>query len=238
MILISTWTICPARFTRLLAAALVAVGVTACTVDKNLATASDGDTDAATTIVNPTTGMSTGDTSTGTSTGDTPTGTNDTTDTTGTTTGDTDTGGGFPDELAEGCGFKRPCADVRLNCGDDSWSEDCTADYSKETQCALDQLAAGEAFALRFDLNNGEVEWFDLVFDGEGGAVRQHWLEDPGNLESAPVGPPEACTLISVDMFQNCITVPNDDSLHGQCMLLDNWFTGCEADPALMCPTT
>lgn len=152
--------------------------------------------------------------------------------------GDDTNGGGFLDELAEGCGFPRPCEDVRLNCGPDWWTEDCTEPYTSEAQCALERLAAGEGFALLFDLNglHGEEEWYHIVFDGEGGAIRQLWLNDPGTLENSPVGSPEHCTLVATEVFDNCLTVPNDDPAHAACMLLDTWFVGCEDALAPTCP--
>jgi hypothetical protein len=166
-------------------------------------------------------------------------------ETTTTTTGETTTGdptagetGDFPDELAMGCGFTRPCDDVLLLCGNDGWSDQCTEPYTAATQCALEKLAAGEGFPLRYDLNgfNGEEEWYDLVFDGEGGALRQNWLEDPGSLEEAPVGPVERCVLKPVDFFAACLTVANEDPAHADCMLWSAWFESCEAEAEPMCP--
>ncbi len=74
MTLISISNLHRSRLSRRLAAALVAVGATACTVDKNLATVSDSDTEvsAASTVNEPSTS-----TSDGTSAGDTSSGTTD-----------------------------------------------------------------------------------------------------------------------------------------------------------------
>ncbi|MCY1012553.1 hypothetical protein OV079_44890 [Nannocystis pusilla] len=151
----------------------------------------------------------------------------------------TETGGGFPDELAMGCGITSPCDDIVLRCGSDRWSEGCIEPYSTETQCVLERLAAGERFPLRYDVNgfNGEVEWYDLVFDGEGGALRQNWLEDPGSSDAAPEGPVERCVLKPLDFFANCLTVAADDPAHAQCMLWSAWFESCEAAAEPMCPT-
>lgn len=98
MTLISISNLHCSRFTRRLAATLVAVGATACTVDKNLSTVSDGDTEvsAATTVAEPTTSTtSNGDTSSSTTDNGTtgPTSTTDNTTTDNTTTEGTTTDG-------------------------------------------------------------------------------------------------------------------------------------------------
>ncbi|MCY1066389.1 hypothetical protein OV090_16535 [Nannocystis sp. RBIL2] len=226
---------------RLLLLGLLGLGP-ACSSDKGDTTeseTSDATTEPGTT--GPTTsGTETGETTTtGPGTTETPTTTSTTTSTTDETTTDGTTGGGFPDELAMGCGFTRPCDDVLLLCGNDSWSPECTEAYTSETQCALEQLAAGAGFPLRYDVNgfNGEEEWYDLVFDGEGGALRQNWLEDPGSLEDAPEGPVERCVLKPVDFFADCLTLADDDPAHAQCMLWTAWFESCEAADEPMCPT-
>ncbi|MFY0538775.1 hypothetical protein [Nannocystis pusilla] len=165
---------------RLLLLGLLGLGL-ACNSDKGDTTeseTSDATTEPGTT--GPTTTETDETTTTGPGTTESPTTTSTTTSTTDETTTDGTTGGGFPDELAMGCGFTRPCDDVLLLCGNDQWSPECTEAYTAATQCALEKLVAGERFPLRYDVNgfNGEVEWYDLVFDGEGGALRQNWLEN------------------------------------------------------------
>lgn len=113
MTLISISNLHRSRLTRRLAAVLVAVGATACTVDKDLTTVSDSDTaaSAGTTVAEP----STSTTSDGTSAGDTSSGTTDyhssdnhnptssgTTDAT-TTDDSTTTDGSTTDEPALAC---------------------------------------------------------------------------------------------------------------------------------------
>lgn len=225
------------RFDRLLLLALLGMGP-ACGSDKGESTeseTSDATTEPGTTTSSETDTGETTATEPGTTGAPT---TGETTTTTDATTTDDTTGGGFPDELAMGCGFTRPCDDVVLRCGNDGWSEQCTEPYSAETQCALEKLAAGEGFPLRYDLNgfNGEEEWYDLVFDGEGGALRQNWLEDPGTLEEAPVGPVERCVLKPAQFFADCLAVAPDDPSHAECMLWSAWFESCEAEPDPVCP--
>lgn len=230
-------------FDRLLLLGLLGLGL-ACSSDKGDGTESETSdattepgTSAPTTSATETTTTGPGTTSTPTTDGTTTT-TTDGTTTDGTTTDDT-TDGGFPDELAMGCGITSPCDDISLNCGIDVWSEECTEPYSPETQCVLEQLAAGAAFPLRYDVNgyNGEVEWYHLVFDGQGGALRQNWLEDPDTLESQPQGPVERCVLKPAQFFADCLTVAADDPAHAQCMLWSTWFASCGAETMPMCPS-
>ncbi len=104
------------RFTRRLAAVLVAVGATACTVDKDLTTVSDSDTEvsAASTVNEPSTstsdGTSAGDTSSGTTDyhssdnyNPTSSGTTDASTTDASTTDNSTTDGSTTDEPALGC---------------------------------------------------------------------------------------------------------------------------------------
>jgi hypothetical protein len=228
-------------FDRFLLLGLLGLGL-ACSSDKGDGTeseTSDATTEPGTT--GPTTsGTESGETTTtGPGTTETPTTDETTTTTTDGTTTDGTTDGGFPDELAMGCGITSLCDDITLNCGIDGWSEECTEPYSTETQCVLEQLAAGAAFPLRYDINGyyGEQAWYELVFDGQGGALRQSWLEDPDTLESQPDGPVERCVLKPVEFFADCLTVAADDPAHAQCMLWSAWFESCGVETMPVCPT-
>lgn len=150
--------------------------------------------------------------------------------------GTTTSTGDLAAQIIDGCGLTKPCAGVLLNCGNDQWNEDCTEPYGAATQCALERLAAGEAFALHFDINglNGEEEWSDFVFDGAGSAVRVDSIESPDGGEVSSQDPVK-CTLATPETFQSCLTVANDDPLHGQCMFFDSWFVDCSAK-ASSCP--
>lgn len=159
------------------------------------------------------------------------------------TEGETTEGGNdaFLDELAGGCGFESPCGDVVLGCDTDMWLEECTAPFDTATQCVLERLAAGEGFALRFDLNGyggavAEIKWYDVVFDGQGGALRQAWVEDVGTLENVTDGPTQQCNVKPADYFTTCLSTPPEDPAHNECRVLMNWFSGCGTEVDPVCP--
>ena len=173
-----------------------------------------------------------GDDDTGTGTG-TGTGT-DTTSTSTPTGDDTNTSTGaidVADQLAQGCGFERPCGTVTIDCGDEGDPKPCPQPYAAELTCALEKLAAGEAFALHINAANyvKENADYDVVFDGKGGAVRQY-------VPGVALGFPAKCSLLSKEMFAACLTVANDDPMHTTCAIAFNWFLDCSDGADVTCP--
>ena len=147
-----------------------------------------------------------------------------------TTTGDT-TSDDVAEQFAAGCGFPRPCADASIDCGSAFEPAVCTQDYSPQIKCALEKLAAGEGFALKVDVSNynAENEQYHIVFDGKGGAARQHWA-------GLPFGSPQKCDLLPKEKFAECLAVANDDPLHSECMVVFNWMPNCVGGDDVVCP--
>jgi hypothetical protein len=138
------------------------------------------------------------------------------------------------EEIAAGCGFPRPCRELTIDCGTSQDPAVCPEDYSPETRCALEQLAADGQFAARIDTteyNMTDEQHFDVVFDGRGFAVRQRW--DDG----VPVGPPEKCILRMKEYYSLCLSAANSDPLHSSCKVALDWFADCEHVAGLECPT-